>query len=85
MYAIDVQVAMSVAVFALHNFISIHTHYVDDIEINFEHEEEVLESRPTETLPYTAVMSAEKTQADQLRDEIAMAMWNDYQRHLRAT
>jgi len=83
----DIQAKVPPALAASHNFIMDHDpgHINDYLEDN----EDNLDPNPGQplenefgTLADGAVMQAEKDRATEKRDNIAQAMWNDYQRVL---
>jgi hypothetical protein len=78
-YNLDIVARLPPALAALHNFIRIH----DPNEINdFLQEDPDLEPRHVGELADGYPSAAEKQAANARRDEIAQAMWIQYQLHL---
>lgn len=84
----DIQSQVPPALAALHNFIMDHD--PQDINEYLNDNKEDLDPNPGQpqenafgALASGAVTRTERNRATQKRDEIAQAMWNDYQRVLR--
>lgn len=87
-YSIHTQARLVPAAAALHNFIRMHSHFTDDMEVPDTLPDSVLETDaaysrlPTQDQS-AAISNEEKKRASAHRDRIAKAMWTEYRRELR--
>jgi hypothetical protein len=86
-YSLHIQSQIILAICVLHNFI--HVHDPDDLDLeSFYDCDEELNCRSCHYVPESHryhVLPAESDQATSFHDEIAKAMWWQYQDHLQST